>query len=113
MEIIQTVIEVLKSNQVVALVAMLGANLILALVAAIQQKVFNLSKLSDFIPKRVAPFLAYIVVAMLAEVVVDFVALAITVYIALAGLYVKGIISAIKSITGLSIPDSISEKLKE
>jgi len=31
----------------------------------------------------------------------------------LAALYVKGVIAAIKSITGLPIPDNISEKLKE
>ena len=113
MGILDGIIAVLTGSQTIALISLLGANFLLALIAAIKDGSFNLAKLSDFIPRRIAPFLVYVVVAVLAEIITDFAAMAITVYVALAALYVKGVIAAIKSITGLPIPDNISEKLKE
>ena len=113
MDIWNSIISAITGGPVIALLVLLAANLVLSLIAAIQKGTFNLAKLSDFIPKRLWPFLAYVVVALLAQAVAEFAAVAVVVYVGLVSLYVKGILAAVKSITGLAIPDVISEKLKE
>ena len=114
MEVGQTIIEVVAGGEVIALVALMAANVILSIVAAVSQCVFTFRKIGDFVSTRVVPLIAYLVVALLAEALGgEWTAVAITVYAGLVALYSTGILAAIKSLTGLNIPSVLCEKVKE
>lgn len=102
--------EVITGVEMVALVALMGANILLSIIAAIKKGEFRFRNLADFVPNRVLPLIAYIIVALLAQVVTDWTAAAVTVYAGLVALYGAGIAAAIKSLTGVNIPDIFSEK---
>jgi len=104
------IIEAISGPEVIALVALMVANIVLALLAALKNGVFRLGNLADFIPKRLMPFFAYLIVVALAEFVKDYGAIAVVVYAGLVGLYSKGILAALKSLTGIQLPDIITKK---
>lgn len=110
MDIIQAILGVLTGTQTVALISLMAANVILSIIAAVYKNEFELGHLGDFVPNKIWPFIAYLVVGVLAEFVDGFTAVAIAVYVGLTGLYIRGILAAIKSITGLNIPNILSEK---
>jgi len=103
-------IEVITGVEMIALIALMATNIILSIVAAISKGVFSFRNLGDFVGTRVIPLIAYIVVAMLAQVISDWTAAAITVYAGLVALYGAGIAAAVKSLTGVNIPNIFSEK---
>lgn len=105
-----SIIGVLTSTEMIALMGMMAANVLLSIFAAIKNNVFTLRHLGDFATTRVLPMFSYVVVAILAQIVSGWTAAAITVYVGLVGMYSGGILSAIKSLTGINIPRMLSEK---
>ena len=108
----QILMQALTGPAMIALVALLAANLCLSVVAAIAKRVFTFRKLSDFVPRRVLPLVGYIIVAALAEVVDGWNAVAIATYAGLVALYATGILAALRSL-GLKLPDVVTEKEKK
>lgn len=104
------IINALTGGDVIGLVALMAANIILSIVAAIKKGVFSFRNLGDFVPKRLMPFIAYLVIAALASVSDQYVAAQVAVYAVLVALYGAGIAAAVKSLTGISIPNIFSEK---
>lgn len=104
------IVAAISGPEIIALLALIAANLILSIVAALAKGVFTFRKLADFIPTRVMPLFGYLVVAALADIVDGWDAVAIAIYAGLAALYTAGILAGLKSLTGLKIPDVISEK---
>ena len=113
MELSSMIIEVITGPEIIALVALMGANVILSIIAAIARGEFSFRNLGDFVGTRVVPLIAYVVVALLAEVLEDWTPAALTVYAGLVALNGAGIAAAIKSLTGVSIPSIFTEKRKE
>lgn len=105
MEIVPEIIEVLKSAEMIALTALLGANVVLGIVAAFYTGSFELGKLGNFISQRVLPAIVYVVMAVLARFVDGYTAVAIAVYAGLVAMFGRGILTAIKDITGIEIPE--------
>ena len=112
MNISLMIMEVITGPEIIALVAMMGGNVILSIIAAIAKGEFSFRNLGDFVGTRVAPLIAYVVVALLAEVLDDWTAAAIAVYAGLVALYGAGIAAAVKALTGVSIPNIFTEKSK-
>ncbi len=110
MDITAMIIELVTGPEVIALVALMAANVILSVVAAIKNHEFSFRNLGDFIPNRLMPLLAYLVLAALARYVPAWAAAAVTVYAGLIAMYGAGIAAAVKSITGIDIPDSFTER---
>jgi len=106
------IMEVITGPEIIALVALMAANVILSIIAAIAKGEFNFRNLGDFVGTRVVPLIAYVVVALLAEALDDWTAAAIAVYAGLVALYGAGIAAAIKALTGVSIPNVFTEKRK-
>jgi len=104
------IIEVITGPEIIALVALMAVNVILSIIAAIAKGEFSFRNLGDFVGTRVIPLIAYVVVALLAQVLDDWTAAAIAVYSGLIVLYSAGIAAAIKSLTGINIPDIFTEK---
>ena len=104
------IIEVITGPEIIALVALMGVNVTLSIIAAIAKGEFTFRNLGDFVGTRVVPLIAYLVVALLAEALSDWTAAAIAVYAGLVALYGAGIAAAIKSLTGVSIPAVFTEK---
>lgn len=109
MEIITEIIEVLKSAEMIALTALMAANVILGIIAAFWTKTFELGKLGDFVWKKIGPMVVYIIMAVLAKFVDNWLAVAIAVYVGLVAIYGRGILSAIKDITKLDIPEPLAK----
>ncbi len=107
------IIEVITGPEIIALVALMAVNVILSVSAAIARGEFSFRNLGDFVGTRVVPLIAYVVVALLAQVISDWTAAAIAVYAGLVALYGAGIAAAIKSLTGVSIPNIFTEKKHE
>lgn len=112
MELSVLIMEVVTGPEIIALVALMGVNVILSIIAAIAKGVFTFRDLGNFVGTRVVPLITYVVVALLARVVDDWTAAAIAVYAGLVALYGAGIAAAIKSLTGVSIPNIFTEKRK-
>ncbi len=110
MDITAILIEMVTGPEVIALVALMAANVILSIIAAIKNHEFSFRNLGDFIPHRLMPMLSYLVLAVLARYVPEWVAAAVTVYAGLIAMYGAGIAAAVKSITGVNIPDSFTER---
>ncbi len=106
----QLIIEVITGPAIIALVALMGVNVTLSIIAAIARGEFSFRNLGGFVGTRVVPLIAYIVVALLAEVLSDWTPAALAVYAGLIALYGAGIAAAIKSLTGVSIPNIFTEK---
>jgi len=106
------IMEVIAGPEIIALVALMAVNIILSVIAAIVKGEFTFRNLGDFVGTRVVPLIAYVVVALLAEVLDDWTPAALAVYAGLVALYGAGIAAAIKSLTGVSIPDIFTEKRK-
>lgn len=94
----------------IALVALMVANILLSVIAALAKGTFTFRNLGDFVPKRLLPLIGYFIVAPLAGFVDDMAAVAIAMYAGLVTLYTTGILAAIKSLTGLKIPNVLSDK---
>ncbi len=105
-------IKVITGAEIIALVALMVANVILSIIAAIAKGEFSFRNLGDFVDTRVMPLIAYMVVALLAEVADGWTAAAVAVYAGLVALYGAGIAAAVKSLTGVGIPDIFTEKRK-
>ncbi len=110
MDITAMIIELVTGPEVMALVALMAANVILAIIAAIKNHEFSFRNLGDFIPNRLMPLLSYLVLAALARYALEWEAAAVTVYAGLVAMYVAGIAAAVKSITGIALPDSFTER---
>ncbi|MBA7688717.1 hypothetical protein ES703_97206 [subsurface metagenome] len=110
MELSSMIIEVISGPEIIALIALMGTNVLLSIIAAIAKGEFSFRNLGDFVGTRVMPLIAYIVVALLAEVLADWTPAALVVYAGLVALYGAGIAAAIKSLTGVSIPNVFTEK---
>ncbi len=102
--------DLVSGPEVIALVALMAANVILSIIAAIKNREFSFRNLGDFIPNRLMPMLAYLVLALLAACVPEWTAAAVAVYAGLVAMYGAGIAAAVKSITGIAIPDSFTER---
>ena len=113
MEISGFLIEAITGPEVVVLVSLMAANVALSIIASMAKGVFNFPDLGKFVGTRVWPFIAYVVVAMLATAVSEWTAAAVAVFAGLVALYGSGINKAIKSLTGVSIPNIFTEKAKE
>jgi len=103
-------VEIITGPEVVALAALMAANVVLAIIAAINKKAFSFRNLGDFVHTRLWPFIGYLVVAVMGEFVEGWTAAVIAVYIGLVAMYGTGIAAAIKSLTGIQIPNIFSEK---
>lgn len=103
-------LEAISGPEVVALAALMVANVLLSIIAAISKNVFSFRNLGDFVHTRLWPFIGYLVVAALGEFVDGWTAAVIAVYIGLVAMYGSGIAAAIKSLTGIQIPNIFSEK---
>ncbi len=112
MDLSLMIIEVITGPEIIALVALMAANVILSITAAIAKGKFSFRNLGDFVGTRVVPLIAYLVVALLAEALGDWTPAALAVYAGLLALYGAGIAAAIKSLTGVSIPNIFTEKRK-
>ena len=110
MDLSLMIMEAITGPEVVALVSLMAVNVILSIIAAIVKGVFSFRNLGKFVGTRVAPLIVYLVMALLAEVVSDWTAPALVVYAGLVALYGTGIAAAIKSLTGVNIPNIFSEK---
>lgn len=106
------IMEVITGPEIIALVALMGANVILSITAAITKGEFSFRNLGDFVLTRFLPLIAYIVAAFLVKVNEDWVAMAIAVYAGLVAMYGAGITAAIKALTGVSIPNIFTERRK-
>ena len=106
------IIEVITGPAIIALVALMAVNVILSVVAAVAKGEFSFRNLGDFVGTRVVPLIAYVVVALLAQVLDDWTPAVIAVYAGLVALYGAGIAAAVKSLTGVSIPNIFTEKRK-
>lgn len=106
----QLILEAITGAEVIALTALMAVNILLSIIAAITKGEFSFRNLGDFVGTRVMPLLAYMVVALLAEVLDDWTPAAVAVYAGLIVLYSAGIAAAIKSLTGISIPNIFTEK---
>jgi len=104
-----TLMQVATGPEVVALVALMLANVVLSICAAIQKKVFSFRNLGDFVGTRVTPLIAYFVVAVLAQVIPSWAPAAIVIYAGLVALYGAGILAALRSL-GLPVPVIFSER---
>jgi len=113
MDLSSMIIEVITGAEIIALVALMAANVILSIIAAITKGAFSFRNLGDFVGTRVVPLIAYVVVAVLAQALSDWTPAALTVYAGLVALYGAGIAAAIKSLTGVSIPDIFTEKSRK
>jgi hypothetical protein len=105
MDIVNEIIEVLKSAEMIAVVSVMGANVILAIAASFRTGTFELGRLGDFIIQRVLPAMVYIVVAVLAKLVDGYTAVSLAVFAGLMAMYGRGILTAIKDLTGIEIPE--------
>ena len=103
---------ILCSAQTVALVALMTANVILAIIAAIKDKTFSFRNIGDFVPNRLLPMLAYVVIAILAKITDGWTPVVVAVYAGLVAMYSAAILDAVKSITGINIPNVITDKKK-
>jgi len=112
MDISSMIIGVITGPEIIALVALMGVNVILSIIAAIVKREFSFRNLGDFVGTRVVPLIAYIVVALLAEAIGDWTPAAIAVYAGLVALYGAGIAAAVKALTGVNIPNILTEKRK-
>lgn len=110
MELNSMILDVITGPEIIALVALMAANVFLSIIAAITKGEFTFRNLGDFVGKRVVPLIAYIAVALLAEVLDDWAPVAYTVYAGLVALYGSGIAAAIKALTKVKIPDIFTEK---
>lgn len=110
MDLSLMIMEVITGPEIIALVALMGVNVILSIIAAIAKGEFSFRHLGDFVGTRVVPLIAYMVVALLAEVLDDWTPAALTVYAGLVALYGAGIAAAVKALTGVSIPSIFTEK---
>lgn len=106
------IIEAVTGPEVIALLALLAANWVLSIVAALAKGVFTFARVADFITTRLLPLVAYLVVAALADFVSGWEAVVVATYAGLVALYSTGILRALKSLTGLKLPAIISEKDK-
>ena len=98
--------------ELIALIALMVGNVLLSITAALAKRSFSFRSLGKVVPNRMLPLVGYLIVKELTEVVDEpnLLPVAITYYAGLVTLYVTGILSAIKSLTGLKIPDILSEK---
>ncbi len=112
MDISLMIMEVITGPEIIALVALMGANIILSITAAIVKGEFSFRNLGDFVGTRVVPLIAYVVVGMLAQVHGEWTPAALTVYAGLVALYGAGIAAAVKALTGVNIPNIFTEKKK-
>lgn len=106
---IDQIMAVITGSQMFALFALMIINVILSIAVAIAKGEFSFDELPKFIPNRVWPLIAYVMVALLAAFSSEWAPIAIAVYAGLVVLYTKGILAAVKSITGLQIPDILIE----
>jgi len=109
----ELLVEVLASGTMIALVALMLGNVLLSVIAAIAKKTFSFRNLGDFGLTRVLPMIGYIVMAILSNFADSLVAIEVATYAGLIALYSTGIIAALKSLTGINIPDILSEKKVE
>jgi len=112
MDLSLMIIEVITGPEIIALVALMAANVILSIIAAIAKGEFSFRNLGDFVGTRVVPLIAYMVVALLAEAIDDWTPAALTVYAGLVALNGAGIAAAVKALTGVNIPNVFTEKRK-
>lgn len=103
-------LEAITGPEVVALAALMVANVVLAIIAAISKGVFSFRNLGDFVHTKLWPFVGYLVMAALGEFIESWSAAVIAVYVGLVAMYGTGIAAAIKSLTGIQIPNIFSEK---
>ncbi|GAI91268.1 unnamed protein product [marine sediment metagenome] len=110
MNISLMIMEVITGPEIIALVALMGCNVALSIIAAITKGEFSFRNLGDFVGTRVMPLLAYMVVALLSHVLDGWTPAAVAIYAGLVALYGAGIAAAVKSLTGVSIPNIFTEK---
>jgi len=110
MDFVAVIIETVSGAEVIGLIALMIANVLLSICAAVKNNAFSFRNLGDFIPKRLLPLVAYLLVAVLARVSGGWTAAVIAIYAGLVAMYGAGICAAVKSLTGVSIPNIFSEK---
>ena len=112
MDFFQALIDVVTGGQMVGLVALLVANMVLSIAAAIKNSMFMWGEFGNFVTTRIWPLIAWIVVAGLLGSTGEWAGIANLVYVGIIAIYTRGILAGLKSLTGLPIPDVISEKGK-
>lgn len=99
--------------EVVALVVLMAANVVLSILAAVKNGVFTFRRVGDFVKTRILPLAAYIILNIMAQFVEGWMVGAGLVYAGLVAMYGAGILAAVKSLTGVSIPRILTEKENE
>lgn len=104
------IVDAISGVEVIGLLALAAANFALSVTAALARGVFSFRKVANFIPTRLAPMVGYCVIAALANLMQGWAAVAVATYAGLVTLYGAGILAALRSLTGLRLPDSLTEK---
>lgn len=99
--------------EVVALVALMTANVVLSILAAIKNGKFTFRKVGDFAKTRILPLTAYIILNVMAQFIGGWMVAAGLVYAGLVAMYGTGILAAVKALTGVSIPRILTERENE
>lgn len=106
---VNQLVAVLTGNEVIALMGLGVGNVVLSMIVALVKGVFTFDEFPRFILTRVAPLIAYIFVAVFAAFSFEWEPVRIAVLVGLIALYTKGILAAVRSLTGLPIPDILTE----
>ncbi|MDO8634896.1 MAG: phage holin family protein [Dehalococcoidia bacterium] len=85
MDISQLILSVIDKTQLQVLAYLLGANLLMGVIAALYKGDFQIARLKDFWKRVLVVFGAYVTVAVAARGLADFAPLATAVWIALIG----------------------------
>jgi hypothetical protein len=108
------IMEVLNSAQTGALVALVAADVILSIIAALKTHTFTFRNVGDFVLQRVGPAVVYIVVAVMSTIAGgQWPALAVTVYAGLMAAFTSATLKAISTITGIPMPAFLINKKTE
>ena len=110
MEIIIALMEAASGPEVIGLIGLMMANVILSITASLYHKEFAFRNLGDFVLKRALPLVTYIALATISKFSAGWDVGAIAVYVGLVAMYGSGIAAAVKSLTGISIPNIFSER---
>ena len=106
----QAILEAVMGPVSMGLLILMAGNLILSIVAALKNGIFEIGHLGDFINTKFWPWVGYVLAAMLAVFDERLLAVAVATATGLTAIYLRGILAAFRSLTGIKIPDILTEK---